>query len=103
MILSFLEVKQGALLARHKKDIIKANVLEHWIDNELLKQFGERILPITQEIYLTTASLHIPNQRDRHDALIAGTSLVHDLIVVTHNLTDFNGIDNLTIFNPFST
>lgn len=95
-----LELKQGALLERHKGNFEHANALETWIDNQI-NVFGERILPITQEICLTCAKLHVPNQRDRHDALIASTALVHDLTVVSRNNKDFVGIDGLKLFNPF--
>lgn len=95
-----LELKQGALLTRYKGNFAHANALDAWIDNQI-KSFGDRILPITQEICLTAATLHVPNQRDRHDALIAATALVHGFTVVTRNLKDFSGIDGLVIHNPF--
>ncbi len=96
-----LEVKQGALLAKHNGDLTKARILNDWVDVQLPKQFGDHILPITRQICLTASALHIPNQRDRHDALIAATALVHDLTLVTRNLKDFVGIDGLRIDNPF--
>jgi integrase len=37
------------------------------------------------------AHLHIPDGRNEADALIAATALVHDLIVVTRNIRDFEG------------
>lgn len=96
-----LEIKQGALLARYNNDIAQANALDIWVDIQLPKQFAGRILPITREICLKCAELHIPNQRDRHDALIASTALVHNLTVVSRNNKDFVGIDGLKLFNPF--
>lgn len=96
-----LEVKQGALLARHNRDLIKAEMLDDWADNQLPKQFGERILPITRQICLIASTLHIPNPRDRHDALIGATALAHNLILVSRNQKDFKNIDGLKFFNPF--
>lgn len=96
-----LEVKQGALLARHNNDLIKAQMLDDWADNQLPKQFGERILPISRHICLIASTLHIPNPRDRHDALIGVTALAHNLILVSRNQKDFKNIDGLKFFNPF--
>lgn len=97
-----LEVKQGALLSKLKNDPTQSKALNAWVDSELPKQFKGRILPISQEICLKCAELHIPNQRDRHDALIAATALIHNFTVVTRNLKDFDGIDGLQILNPFT-
>lgn len=35
------------------------------------------------------------------DALIASIALAYDLIIVTRNVKDFDGIDDLMIINPF--
>lgn len=96
-----LEIKQGELLLRHKNDFVQADNIHEWLTVKIPKLFETRILPITQEICLTCAKLHVPNQRDRHDALIASTALVHDLTVVSRNNKDFVGIDGLKLFNPF--
>lgn len=96
-----LEIKQGELLLRHKQDFIQAEAIKTWLDQTIPKLFGERILPITREICLLASTLHVPNQRDRHDALIAATALTYDFSLVTRNVKDFNDIDRLRIINPF--
>lgn len=96
-----LEIKQGELLLRHNNDMIQAEAIHEWLNLTIPRLFIGRILPITQEICLTAAALHTPNQRDRHDALIAATALVHGFTVVTRNLKDFSGIDGLVVHNPF--
>ena len=35
------------------------------------------------------------------DAIIASTSLIHDLVLVTRNEKDFKKIDKIRIYNPF--
>lgn len=97
-----LEIKQGELLLRHNKDFVQVDTIKQWLEIKI-PQFisNEQILPITRQICLTAAALHIPHQRDRHDALIAATALVHGLVLVTRNLKDFVGIDGLMIENPF--
>lgn len=96
-----LELKLGALLVGLKNDPIQTHALNFWVDIELPKQFGERILPITRQICLIASTLHIPNPRDRHDALIGATALAHNLILVSRNQKDFKNIDGLKFFNPF--
>lgn len=95
-----LEQRKWALSKRHKKDEIQAINLEAWVEN-LLIAFDGRILPITNDIGLKCAELHVPNPRPAFDSLIAATALVHDLIVVTDNTKDFDSINNLKLFNPF--
>ena len=61
----------------------------------------DKILTVTDEICWRCAELHIPNPRSEFDSLIGATALVHNLILVTNNTKDFEGIDNLRIINPF--
>lgn len=96
------ELKEGELKSRHKNDFNKANAIENWINNYILIEFKDRILPITPEIGLICASLHIPNPREQHDALIAATALAHNFILVTHNQKHFSNIDGLRMIDPFS-
>jgi predicted nucleic acid-binding protein len=35
------------------------------------------------------------------DAIIAATALVHDLTLLTRNITDFKNIENLNVVNPY--
>lgn len=58
------------------------------------------ILPITTEITLRCAELHIPNPRPEMDTFIAATALVHNLTLVTRNVSDFEGT-NVSLLNPW--
>jgi predicted nucleic acid-binding protein len=44
--------------------------------------------------------LHVPNRRPERDALIAATALIHNLIVVTRNISDFEST-GATLLNPW--
>ncbi len=46
------------------------------------------------------AHLHVPNPKPYRDSLIAATALVHHLIVVTRNRTDFEPMA-VTVLNPW--
>jgi len=61
-----------------------------------------RILPITQEVIEQAVRLRQSKKMALGDALIAGTALTHNLILVTRNIEDFDWIVGLGLFNPFS-
>jgi len=63
--------------------------------------FAARILPVTTEIAVRCAALHVPDPMPERDAMIAATALTHGLILVTRNVQDFRHIDRLKIVNPW--
>lgn len=91
---------QKGYLLKNRKDPQQGKTLALWIDYVKIN-FTDRILPISQEICLKCAKLHIPNPRPQFDSLIASTAIMHNLILVTDNTKDFLGIDDLQIYNPF--
>jgi hypothetical protein len=46
------------------------------------------------------AALHVPDPRSDRDALIAATALVHDMTVVTRNVSHFQPI-GVAVFDPW--
>lgn len=98
-VATVMEVQYGALLLS-RRDKIAGNVFRRWVDNHVLPDFVDRILPITTEIALVCAALHVPNRRGERDAWIAATALVHDLTIVTRNVRDFEGT-GAKLFNPW--
>jgi len=86
--ISLLEIERGALqIAR--KDAAQGSILRRWIDSQILERFGTRILAVDSAVALRCARLHIPDPCSERDALIAATALVHGMIVVTRNESDF--------------
>ncbi|OPX59043.1 MAG: PIN domain protein [Methanobacterium sp. PtaB.Bin024] len=59
------------------------------------------VIPLENHV----ANLAIKIRRESHvrlpDAVIAASSLHHELILVTRNQKDFKGISGLEIYNPF--
>lgn len=47
-------------------------------------------------------TLHIPNPRSQHDALIASTAIAYNFSLVTRNLADFADMP-VRLINPFTT
>jgi len=65
--------------------------------------FASRILPVTTEIAIHCAALHVPDPMPERDAMIAATALVHGLVLVTRNVQDFEHLAALKIVNPWET
>ena len=59
------------------------------LDTQVLPAFDGRILPIDTAIALRCARLHVPDPKSERDAVIAATTLVHGMTVVTRNVDDF--------------
>jgi predicted nucleic acid-binding protein len=98
-VVSVLEVATG--IARLKRrDSAQAERLRSWLEDDVLDEFSERLLPIGLEVAQRTALLHVPDPRPAQDALIAGTALVHDLAVVTRNVSHFEPM-GVRVINPF--
>jgi len=63
--------------------------------------FYSRTLPVTSEIAIRSAALHVPDPMPERDALIAATALVHGLVLVTRNVRDFDKVAGLRLLNPW--
>ena len=98
-VISVLEIETGVLLAE-RRDSAQGSVLRSWLDLRVMTAFADRILPIDTAVVRRCARLHVPDRRPDRDALIAATALVHDLTVVTRNVSDF-APTGVGIVNPW--
>lgn len=98
-VITIMELELG-ILAIERKDDIQGGMLRAWFEQQVLPEFVERTLPVDTSIALRCAKLHIPDKRGERDAMIAATALVHGMIVVTRNVSDFSGT-GVSIVNPW--
>jgi len=83
-----MELELGILQLRHR-DPTGATVLRAWLSDHVLTVFSGRILPVDIEVAQRAAALHIPTRISEVDAFIAATGLVHQMTVVTRNVSHF--------------
>lgn len=70
---------------------------------QLLKDFIQEcvIFDINQSIVQKTIHIRQTHKTKLPDAIIAATSIVHDLTLITRNISDFKNIEGLQILNPY--
>jgi len=83
-----MELEIG-VLRLERRDTGQAAILRRWIDDLLLPEFADRILPVDIAVARRAATLHVPRTRPERDAMIAATALVHGMAVATRNIGDF--------------
>jgi len=71
---------------------------------QVLEQFinASVVYDLTEPIIVRAIELRQSNKIKLPDAIIAATSLVHDLTLITRNIGDFKNIDELNLMNPHS-
>ena len=71
-------------------------------DLELLQNFIDDVwvFELEKPIKLQTARIRRQHKIRLPDAIIAATALVHDLTLLTHNVTDFKNIPDLRVVDP---
>ncbi len=100
-VLTLHELEFGILrLAQGKRRTVLKQALA-----EFLEVYGERILPIDQQVGLSAARLRHQAEKGGStlhlaDALIAATALTDNLTIATRNVSDFDGL-GVQIVNPW--
>lgn len=77
-----------------KRHLIDTNIIVYYLDGLLTaaaRKFVKRALPIRQKY----KKLKLP------DAIIAATAAVHNLSLISRNLSDFAFIKEITVIDPF--
>lgn len=99
-VVSLHELELGVRLKQHH-DPRQGELLRRWLDQQVVPAFAGRILPVDEAVARRSAALHGPDPRPLRDGLIAATALVHAMVVVTRNVSDFlpTGVE---VLNPWS-
>ena len=87
-VVTISEIQRGIALQR-SKDAPFAGRLQCWLD-ELLRNYGDRVLPVSTEIACCWGDLTAKVGHDGADVIIAATALEHGLSVVTRNEKHFS-------------
>lgn len=91
---------ERAIVKLRKVDPERGTRLDLWL-RELRRDNADRILAVTEEVALAWGRISAGRTRGSADTLIAATALVHDLILVTRNVADFNDT-GVTVLNPWA-
>ncbi len=69
--------------------------------NELIPELidSSKVIALTEEIILKTIAIRKKKKIKLPDAIIAATSIVHSLVLVTRNISDFQNIKGLKLHN----
>jgi predicted nucleic acid-binding protein len=97
--ITVLELETGVLRIE-RRDPRQGAALRTWLDEQVMTEFKDRVLPIDATVARRCAGLHVPDPRAERDALVAATALVHGMTVVTRNTADFVAT-GVTLLNPW--
>ena len=90
------EIERGI---RKVRDSDFAVALTRWLE-DLLRFYGERILPVTPDIARRWGRLSADIGHDGADLLVAATAAAHGLTVATRNVRHF-APTGVNVFDPF--
>jgi predicted nucleic acid-binding protein len=87
-------------------DITLRQELIQWLEEILRPWFSDRILPVDEDVILIWRQMVEKGRKQGHtysqpDLFIAATALLHNLCVVTRNITDFQR-SGVATYNPFT-
>ena len=94
--LSLVELGNGAT-RMEKQDKAAAAALRAWIDDQVMRAFEGRILPVDALVVRRRAQIGLTDSRD---ALLAATAIEHGLTLVTRQTAAFKGA-RVKLFNPW--
>ena len=95
-VITIGEIERGI---RKVRDAAFAAALLRWLE-DLLRFYGDRILPITPEIARRWGRLSVDLGHDGADLLVAATAAAHGLTVATRNVRHF-APTGVSVFDPF--
>ncbi len=98
-VITLGEIMKGVAM-KARADRQAAGHLAEWL-GKLRREFADRILPISDHVAVEWGRIAALRPRGDADGLIAATAKVHDLILVTRNVADFDDA-GVSIVNPWA-
>jgi predicted nucleic acid-binding protein len=92
------EIRRAIELIR-RRDASQVVGFEAWLA-QLQDDFGDRVLPVTQDIAEEWGRLNAPDPLPVIDALLIATARVHDLVIASRNIRDV-GRSGAHVLNPW--
>lgn len=101
--ITLLKLEKGVQL-KARQDPEAGRILRRWMTEKVLPAFLGRVLAVDAAVALENAGYHVPDPRPLADSLIAATSKVHGLCVVTRNVQDFAPFEasGVRLLNPWA-
>ena len=95
-----IEELEIGVLRIERRDTAQGELFRRWLDDQVRPAFADRVLPIDTNVARKSAGLQVPDPRPVRDGFIAATALVHGLVLVTCNLSDFEPM-GVRLLNPW--
>ncbi len=83
-----------------RRDPAQGAALRDWLDRQVMATYEDRTLPLSRDVALICAGLHIPDPKSERDAWIAATAIEAGLTLATRNVADFAWM-GVELLNPF--
>ena len=97
--MTLFELERG-VQQMERRDAKQGAVLRRWLDDQIMVTYENRTLPLSRDVALICASLHIPDPKSERDAWIAATAINAELTLVSRNVSDFANM-GVMLLNPF--
>lgn len=97
-VITLGEIMRGIAL-KQRSDPRTAAHLAEWL-LKLRHDHASRILPITDQVAVEWGKIAAQRPRGDADGLIAATAIIHELVLVTRNVADFDDTGAVVI-NPW--
>ena len=94
------EIRKGIELARQRHDIGQAEALEAWLER-ITEGFSGRILSVDANVADAWGRMSAIRPVPVVDGLLAASALVHDMTLVTRNISDVEGL-GVRVLDPFN-